>query len=211
MGIEIVVGSSWAHRLARIAVRPLVGTGITPNHLTTLRLATGVLACAALLPDERAWDWWAGWLWLASAFLDRADGELARIGGMATPGGHRYDYIVDNIVNAGVFMALGLGLRNGVLGQSAVAFGVAAGASLFICGVWSEWLERLEGPASKAYSGAYGFDPDDLLYLLAPIIWAGWKVPLLIAACLGAGGMMLLTGWRLRRLIDGRRGARAAD
>jgi hypothetical protein len=28
-----------------------------------------------------------------SAFLDRADGELARIGNMMTPGGHRYDYV----------------------------------------------------------------------------------------------------------------------
>jgi phosphatidylglycerophosphate synthase len=197
--------------LARIAVRPLVGTGITPNHLTTLRLATGVLASAALLPDERAWDWWAGGLWLVSAFLDRADGELARIGGMATPRGHRYDYIVDNLVNAGFFVALGLGLRDGALGHSAIAFGTATGAALYLCGVWSESFERLAGPASKAYSGAFGFDPDDLLYLLAPIIWMGWKVQLLVAACLGASCMMLLTGWRLRRLAELRRGAGAAD
>jgi phosphatidylglycerophosphate synthase len=211
METETVVGSSWTHRLARIAVRPLVGTGLTPNHLTSLRLATGVLACAALLPDERVWDWWAGWLWLASAFLDRADGELARLAGMATPGGHRYDYIVDNLVNAGFFVALGLGLRDSALGQIAVAFGIATGAALYVCGIWSEALERLDGAASKAYSGAFGFDPDDLLYLLAPIVWIGWKAPLIAAAFVGATGMMLLTGWRLRRLTEERRAARAAD
>jgi len=200
-----VIGASWSHRLARILVRPLVGSGVTPNHLTTLRLATGLLACAALIPPDGPWLWWAGSLWLASALLDRADGELARIGGMATPGGHRYDYLVDNVVNSGFFVALGLGLRHSDLGGAAVALGLWTGAALYMCGYWSEALERLEGPGSKAYSGAFGFDPDDLLYLLAPIIWLGWRTQLLAAACAGATFMMLLTGWRLRRLTTAAR------
>ena len=193
-----MIGTSWTHRLARVAVRPLIGTGVTPNHLTTLRLATGVLAIAALLPGARGWDWWAGWLWLVSAFLDRADGELARVGGMSTPKGHLYDYYVDNLVNAGFFLALGIGLRHSDLGPLAIALGLTTGAALFVCGQWSEALERLKGPEAKAYHGAYGFDPDDLLYLLTPILWLGWQAQLLLAACLGATIMMLLTGWRLR-------------
>jgi len=193
-----VIGTSWTHKLARVAVRPLVGTRVTPNDLTTLRLATGLLACAALLPARPDWDWWAGWLWLASAFLDRADGELARISGTCTPRGHLYDYYVDNFVNAAFFVALGIGLRTSYLGANALALGLATGAALFICGWWSETLERLKGPGTKAYSGAFGFDPDDLLYLLAPIVWLGWQAEVLVAACLGATFMMLLTGWRLR-------------
>jgi hypothetical protein len=196
--------------LARILVQPLVGSGVTPNHLTTLRLATGLLACAALLPADGAWAWWGGWLWLVSALLDRADGELARIGGMSTPGGHRYDYLVDNVVNSGFFVALGFGLRDSALG-GAVALGLWTGAALYVCGYWSEMLERFAGPGSKAYSGAFGFDPDDLLYLLAPIIWLGWRTQLLVAASLGATIMMLLTGWRLRRLTGRRVDASAAD
>jgi hypothetical protein len=211
MGIDAVIGSSWTHRLARILVTPLVGSGVTPNHLTTLRLLTGLLACAALIPTDGTWIWPAGWLWLASALLDRADGELARVGKMSTPGGHRYDYLVDNLVNAAFFVGLGLGLRDSVLGGGAVVLGVWTGAALYICGYWSEALERLEGPGSKAYSGAFGFDLDDLLYLLAPIIWLGWRTQLLVAACLGATFMMLLTGWRLRRLTGRRVSASTAD
>jgi archaetidylinositol phosphate synthase len=194
-----VIGTSWTHRFARLAVRPLVGTGITPNHLTTLRLATGVLAGAALIPAEHRWDEWAGWLWLVSAFLDRADGELARIGGMSTAGGHLYDYYVDNVVNAGFFVALGIGLRHSDLSEVAIVLGLATGAALFICGQWSEALEQFQGPTAKAYHGAWGFDPDDLLYLLAPIIWLGWQARILIPACLVATLMMLITGWRLRQ------------
>jgi archaetidylinositol phosphate synthase len=206
-----VTGKSWTHRLARILVRPLVDTGITPNHLTTLRLVTGLLACAALLPGERSWDAWAGGLWLASAFLDRADGELARIGGMSSPGGHLYDYLVDNAVNAGFFVALGFGLNHGALGETAIALGFCTGAALFLCGIWSEALEAHEGLGAKAYDGAYGFDPDDLLYLLAPFLWLGWNAPLLVAACFGASVMMLLTGWRLRRRIGRPSSAGAAE
>ena len=32
---------TWLHRIVRPAVRPLVGTAVTPNHLTALRLITG--------------------------------------------------------------------------------------------------------------------------------------------------------------------------
>jgi CDP-alcohol phosphatidyltransferase len=199
-----VIGTSWSHRLARLLVRPLVGTGVTPNHLTTLRLATGVLACLALTPADGAWLWWAGWLWLASALLDRADGELARIGCMSTPGGHRYDYLVDNSVNSAFFVALGLGLRELPWGGTAVALGLWTGAALFLSSNWSEQLEQLDETGRKAYSGAFGFDFDDLLYLLAPIVWLGWSAPLLVAAGLGGTFMMLLTGWRLWRLTGQR-------
>jgi phosphatidylglycerophosphate synthase len=194
-----VIGTSWTHRLARLLVRPLRGSAVTPNHLTTLRLATGVLACAALIPADGAWLWSAGWLWLASALLDRADGELARIGNMSTPGGHRYDYLVDNAVNSGFFVALGLGLRESAWGGVAMALGLWTGAAVYLGGYWSEELERLEGSGRKAYSGAFGFDFDDTLYLLAPIVWLGWRAQLLVAACLGATFMMLLTAWQLWR------------
>ena len=206
-----MVGTSWSHCLARLLVRPLVGTGITPNHLTTLRLVTGILACAALIPADGGWLLWAGWLWLASALLDRADGELARIGSMSTPGGHRYDYLVDNAVNSAFFVALGLGLRESSWGGGAVALGLWTGAAIFLSSSWSEALERLDGSGRKAYSGAFGFDFDDLLYLLAPIVWLGWSAPLLMAAGFGVTIMMLLTGWRLWRLTGRRANAGAAE
>ena len=39
--------NTWIHRIVRVGVRPLVATPVTPNQLTTLRLASGLAATAA--------------------------------------------------------------------------------------------------------------------------------------------------------------------
>ncbi|MEK6529729.1 MAG: CDP-alcohol phosphatidyltransferase family protein, partial [candidate division NC10 bacterium] len=41
-----MTGAPWDQRLARVLVRPLVGTPIRPNHITTLSLALALGAGA---------------------------------------------------------------------------------------------------------------------------------------------------------------------
>ena len=45
-----MVGDSWTHKIARVCILPLVNTPVTPNHLTTLRLASGIAACEPSCP-----------------------------------------------------------------------------------------------------------------------------------------------------------------
>ena len=194
-------GASWTHLLARPLVRPMIGTRIRPNHLTTLRLLTGLAACGCIGYDAVAGAWWGGALWLASAFLDRADGELARLGNLMSPGGHRYDFYTDVAVNALLFVAIGVGLRHSWLGAWSVPLGVLAGGSMFAIGLFAHSIELRNPPGIKAYSGRWGFDPDDALYLMAPLAWLGWLCPVLIGAAVGATTMMALTGLRLRRMV----------
>jgi archaetidylinositol phosphate synthase len=198
-----VIGTSWTHLLARRMVRPLLGTRVRPNHLTTLRLVSGLAACLCFARGSDAGMWWGGALWLASAFLDRADGELARIGDMRSEAGHIYDYYVDNLVNVAFFVAIGFGLRHSGLGGWSVPLGLVSGACLFLCNLFSEWLERRSPPDTRAYAGRWGFDPDDALYLMAPLAWLGWLAPVLAGAAVGTTAMMLLTGLRLLRLRRG--------
>ena len=200
-----MIQTTWTHLMARALVRPLIGTGVTPNHLTTLRLLTGVAACAALALGTRAGDWWGGGLWLLSSFLDRADGELARIGDMMSPGGHKYDYFVDTGVTALFFLAIGVGLRGSFLGVWAIVLGVVAAIGLLLCNRWSEMLEVRTGRVERAYSGRWGFDLDDLLYLLGPFAWLGRAVlvPVLIGAAIGTAGFAIVTLVRLRRVQPG--------
>ena len=111
---------------------------------------------------------------MLSAFLDRVDGELARIGNMMTPGGHRYDYLVDNGVNGLFFLAIGIGLRHASLfghdlGHWPIALGVlSSGALLLLCNWMSEIYETHAAGEQRIYEGAWGFHLDDALYLLGP-------------------------------------------
>lgn len=198
--VSAAMNDTWTHAVARAAVRPLLGTRVRPNHLTTLRLLSGGAACVALALGTRAGAWWGGGLWLLSAFLDRADGELARTGNMMSPGGHRYDYVVDMGINAAFFAAIGIGLRHSVLAGWAIPLGVVAFLCMLLCSWLSEEYEKRSVPGVRAWSGAWGFHPDDALYLLGPAAWLGWLAPVLVGAAAGTLAMTVLTGGRLLRL-----------
>jgi archaetidylinositol phosphate synthase len=193
-------GTSWTHLIARPLVRPMIGTPIRPNHLTTLRLLFGIAACACLAWGSDAGMWWGGGLWLVSAFLDRADGELARLGKLQSHAGHLFDFYSDNAVNTMFFVAIGLGLRHSWLGGWAIPLGLLTGASMFLTGLFSFWLEKRSPPGTKAYSGRWGFDPDDALYMMGPMAWLGWLSPILVGSSVGCTVMLVITGLRLRRL-----------
>ncbi len=194
-------GGSWTHLAARPLIRPLIGTWVRPNHLTTLRLLFGLAACVGFAIGGRQGMGWGGAAWLVSAFLDRADGELARLGNLSSAGGHLYDYYSDNAVNAAFFVSAGIGLRHGWLGGWAIVLGLIAGVSFIVGNVLSERLEELSGPDARAYSGRWGFDPDDALYLMGPFAWLGWLSPILVGAAIGTPAMMVLTAIRLRRRV----------
>src|ERR1700712_1765819 len=125
-----MTGESWTHIMARPVVRPMIGTWIRPNHLTTLRLVSGLGACTCLALGTPGGTAWGGGLWLVSAFLDRADGELARLGKLTSPAGHIYDYYSDFTCNALFFIAAGIGLRHSWLGEWSIPLGLIAGVSL---------------------------------------------------------------------------------
>jgi archaetidylinositol phosphate synthase len=194
-----MAGGSWSHVIARALVRPLVGTAVTPNHLTTARLVTGVAACAGFAVGTYDWDVAAGVMWVISALLDRADGELARLGGTSSKWGHLYDYYTDVAVNALFFLGIGIGLRDGSLGHWAILMGAVAGVTVAAASIWSEWLELQRADGVKAYEGIGGFDFDDVMYLFAPVAWLGWLQPLLIGAAIGGPVFAIVTWVRLRR------------
>jgi phosphatidylglycerophosphate synthase len=202
-----MVGDSWTHKIARLCILPLVDTPVTPNHLTTLRLVSGVAACAAFAVGDRDWDIWGGWLWLLSAFLDRADGELARVTGKTSPWGHRYDMVCDVTVTSLFFLGAGIGLRVTWLGDWAILLGALGAAGVFAAELFAEAIDRRKADTGeKAYPGIWGFDFDDVLYLFAPIVWLGWQMPFVIGASVGAPAFALLTWWKLRRLEQAKSG-----
>src|SRR3984893_2629134 len=123
----------WDARLARRLVTPLKDTWVTPNHLTTVRLAFGLAAAAAFLPGTYGWSNLGALLLVLSNFLDHTDGELARISGKSSRIGHIYDLASDAVVTILVFMAIGVGVGarvGSVLQMPAAVLGLLTGSAI---------------------------------------------------------------------------------
>jgi archaetidylinositol phosphate synthase len=195
------VNDTWTHAMARFMVRPLIGTGIRPNHITTLRLLTGIAACALLALGTRDGDIWGGVLWVVSAFLDRADGELARVGRMQSRRGHLYDYYSDVLINSLFFLGVGFGQQHSWLGAWSIPLGLVTFVAMILCCWLAEVYERISGPGVRTFNGGFGFHLDDALYLLGPFAWLGWLAPILGAASVGTTLMAAVIAARLLGLM----------
>lgn len=155
-----------AHRVVRPAMRLLAPTRVRPDHLTALRFLTGVTA---------AWLFATGRLgvgsvvFLVSAFLDRADGELARQTNRFSQHGHRYDLLADWAAGALCFLGLGFGARGGWLGLAAPLLGVLAAAGTTVL-FWAINARQQTLPR-YASGGRVLVDPDDGMFLLPPLLW----------------------------------------
>lgn len=172
----------WDARLAARIVRPLCNSWVTPNHLTTLRLLTGL--GAALLFGDGKWLDLAAWLWVLSTFLDHTDGELARISGKKSPLGHRYDLLTDALVTISLFIGIGWGLIDSSLGQWARAMGLITGSAIAIIFYLRNKIEHHLGKAVTKQPVFAGFEPEDALYLLPLVIWLNGLVGFLSIATL---------------------------
>ena len=177
-----MANDTWNHAAARVLVRPLLGTPVKPDHITTVRVITGAASLLLLAWATPAAILWAGVLWIVSGFLDRADGELARIGNMQSRRGHLYDYYSDVALNSLFFLAAGFAVRHSWLHAWAVPLGLVGCLAMLLCCWWSEIYEDASGPGVRTWEGAWGFQPDDALYLLAPLMWLGWLAPVVVAA-----------------------------
>ncbi|HLI22425.1 MAG TPA: CDP-alcohol phosphatidyltransferase family protein [Stellaceae bacterium] len=190
--------NSYVRRFMRAAMRPFAATGLTPNGITWARIVTGVGACLACAAESTAWDHAAALLWLVSALLDRADGEFARMTKQCSESGRLLDYRGDVVINALIFFALGFHLRHGALGEWALLLGGIAFVAVAMAGILAEALELRIG--QKTVPSRHGFDLDDILFVLVPILWLGYCAPLLFGAALGGSAAVLYLWRRLSRL-----------
>jgi archaetidylinositol phosphate synthase len=198
---------TWAHAVARWMIRPLIHTRVTPNHLTTVRLVTAILAAAAFAVGTQKMFIVGGLIFVFSAIFDRADGELARLSGRTSPGGHTYDLISDVAASTLAFMGIGIGLREGPAGAWSILMGVVAGIAIGVIFWVIEVIKDAKQDGKHVFETKGGFDPDDGLFLLGPIACFGATTlwPLLIAAVIGAPIFALWTVWRDRAALAGRK------
>ena len=166
-------------------MRPLVDTRITPNQLTTLRLATGLVAAGCYATTDTDWHLTGSAAFLFSMLLDRADGELARLSGKFSRHGHKYDLIVDALSNGLAFLGIGVGARYGAIGEWSVALGALACVSVLIVLAVVLRGESKLGAGTIALPPMGRFDPDDAMIVVPIAMVFGMGVPLIVAAAIG--------------------------
>jgi phosphatidylglycerophosphate synthase len=197
------LGKSWSHFLVRPLARPLIALGVTPNQITAFHLVMGLGIVAAIAWGTPQANLWAGVAWIVACLLDRLDGEVARIGNLSSPWGHKFDFFVDNALGSLFFLGLGIGLRHAPFGPWAVGCGALAAINLFTLNHVAEAFDSSAG-GEKILASKWGFDADDALYLLGPLLW--FPAPVReVAAVLAAAATSFFLLLFLRRLAALRR------
>jgi phosphatidylglycerophosphate synthase len=193
----------WDQRIARVLVRPLVRTPVTPNQLTVFTLMVALAGAALLATGGTTLMNWGAGIFVLARFLDHFDGELARQKNMKSRLGYYLDYVSGGISYAALFFGIGWGLKAGALGPWAIVLG-AIGAAVAIVSMFFnlgiDKAAKLEDGAATGYPGIAGFELEDGIYLLAPITWLGWLEPFFVLCGLGASVYTLWTLFTLVRL-----------
>jgi len=179
--------NTWIHRFSRVLVQPLVDTALTPNHLTTGRLISGLAAAGCFAVGE-----------------DRADGVLARLSGKSSRFGAFYDLTADAICNSALFIGIGIAARDGSLGNWAILLGIITGLSVSIIFTTVIRVAAEVDTGAVTFNAHAGFDPDDAMILVPLGILFGMANLLLILAAAVAPLVAIYIG---REMPQRRKGA----
>jgi phosphatidylglycerophosphate synthase len=131
-------------RLSRRLTDRLLRTPASPNAVTVLGIACGVTGGLAVALPWAFAGALAAALLVASAVLDCADGELARLRHAESRLGHVLDVIGDTAVHVALFSGIALALRHGGgFPQRPTIVALAAGvAGAFVAITWSETTDE---------------------------------------------------------------------
>ena len=175
----IVSHNTALHRLVRPLVTCVAKTKVRPNHLTGWRVVTALAAATVLsFGSVQAIRVGSG-LFVVSALLDRADGELARQTRRFSHWGHLLDLAWDCGADALAMLAIGLAATRTWLGWWAPVLGISGALSTAVV-FWH--LNRPSQRTSQVPTDRL-FDPDDAIL----------GMPLL-ACCVGLPPVLLLAG-----------------
>lgn len=169
------------HHIVRPAVRAVSRTGVTPNHVTTMRLVTGLAAAAAFAQGGYGWTAVGGLIFVLSMLLDRADGELARQTNQMSLAGYRYDLATDCVVSIATFVGFGIGVAHTV-GPMGLWLGVLAGVGIGVLFFELNVLKLAAVSGHQLFGGRVTVDPDDAMIFVPILAWCGLAWPMTVAA-----------------------------
>jgi len=186
-------------RISLALTRRLVFTGVTPNAMTLLSVAIGLLGAPCFLSSAPLVQLTGALLFLAHSILDGCDGELARLKFLESRHGALLDFWGDNTVHVAVFACMAIGWSQSlgqawplVVGAVAVAGTLGAAATLAGSGLGSDgrdtessWVTRLTDALAHR----------DFIYLIVLLAAAGKAWWFLVLVASGTPIFVLLCLW----------------
>ena len=135
---------------------------IKPNHITFIRL---LLASSCILMLSRAEFIYGSFLFAMANLMDHLDGEFARFTRTKSEFGHWFDLTTDGFTIVGFFIALGIGFSE-TLGMLPVISGFISGISILFIFIIRSKIEQAHGKKEIEQKSFYGFESEDILYLV---------------------------------------------
>ena len=134
-GLEGFVDRHFNRTCSKWITRALLQTPLTPNGVTVLATAVGLLAGMVFAMGGYAAGVAGALLFQLSAILDCCDGEVARLKFLESPFGEQLDVALDNVVHVGLYAGMAWAAYHSGWGNSALVLGglaVAGNAAAFV-------------------------------------------------------------------------------
>ena len=152
---DVLVTQYFVRKIARFKF-------IKPNHITFIRL---LFASSCILMLSRAEFIYGSFLFAMANLIDHLDGEFARFTQTKSEFGHWFDLTTDGFTIVGFFIALGIGFSE-TLGMPPLISGFISGISILFIFIIRNKIEQAHGKKEIEQKSFYGFESEDILYLV---------------------------------------------
>ena len=184
--------------------RRLAWTNVTPNQMTIISVAIGILGAALFLSPNRWVPFVGSLLVLAHSILDGCDGELARLKFQESRFGGVLDFWGDNVVHSALFGAISIAWAWEIGRPWPLLLGASAVLGTILCAgfvFWKTMMRVKEGPMFQTVvqepDTAFAKVADalakrDFLYLVVILSALHWQRYFLALAAVGSPAYFLV-------------------
>jgi 1L-myo-inositol 1-phosphate cytidylyltransferase / CDP-L-myo-inositol myo-inositolphosphotransferase len=179
--------------------RRLASTSITPNQMTLISVAIGLIGAPFFLSQQPGLQTIGALLFLAHSVLDGCDGELARLKFKESRWGGILDFWGDNVVHSAIFACIAIGWSWAVgagwpllLGFAAV-FGTIGSAGIVYwrtmrhkTGTGPLYTSVAKGPSKRFSKLLDALSRRDFIYGVVVLAMLGWVKYFLAVTAIGA-------------------------
>jgi phosphatidylglycerophosphate synthase len=185
-------------RISLAITRHLIRTAITPNAMTAISAAVGLVAAPFFLSTEPVWQLCGALLFLAHSILDGCDGEIARLKFLQSRYGAVLDFWGDNLVHVAIFSCIGIGesWASGALWPLGAAALAVAGTLCSAAVMFRRTVDdRASDGASPSGRVLDALSSRDFIYVVIVLSAFGKAAWFLVASALGTPAFLAFALW----------------